>query len=243
MLFLMALISIFIGIVLTLKQQSNSLDVSSTVEKSAPKREGQPIELSISDNSDQMAIVDSQNEPQQEQENAEKSQPEQQDNVANADEEVVSAVQDATSTLEDIAHLSMMSADELAYIDIQDGELDEPESSQAIDENATSYEDDFVAQDDIDDETILRLQEEATKKQDTKKDDLPPEAEQALSNFLDVADQAMRIQNQFSYTVTRGDRLKDVFEQSGLGGATRRVTGCKRLGLNCDEIRGVNCKG
>ncbi len=31
-----------------------------------------------------------------------------------------------------------------------------------------------------------------------------------------MADQALRIQNQFSYTVARGDKLKDVLEQSGL---------------------------
>lgn len=126
--------------------------------------------------------------------------------------------------LAEISHDTLPKDQELTYIEIQEGELDEPESQDPIDEGATSYEDDFVAEDDVDDETILRIQEEAAKAEAEKKaDGLSPEAEQALDSFLDVADQAMRIQNQFSYTVARGDKLKDVLEQSGIGAVTARV--------------------
>ena len=46
--------------------------------------------------------------------------------------------------------------------------------------------------------------------------DLPKDAQDALSGILDVADQALRITDQFSHTVVRGDSLKDVLELSGL---------------------------
>lgn len=122
----------------------------------------------------------------------------------------------------------------LTYINIQEGELDEQDFLPS-DEKATSYEDEFIAEDDIDDETIEKLQQEATEiEQKTEKKDqqaqkeaenekLPAETEKALDRFLDVADQAIRIQNQFSYTVARNDKLKDVLEQSGIGATTARV--------------------
>lgn len=107
---------------------------------------------------------------------------------------------------------------DLTYIQIEQGELEEPASQGVVDENATSYEDDFVAEDDIDDETIQRLQAEGLKQDDL----LSPDAEEALNSFLDVADEAIRIQNQFSYTVVKGDKLQDVLEQSGLSPATAK---------------------
>lgn len=45
---------------------------------------------------------------------------------------------------------------------------------------------------------------------------MPKDAQDALSGILDVADQALRITDQFSHTVVRGDSLKDVLELSGL---------------------------
>lgn len=45
---------------------------------------------------------------------------------------------------------------------------------------------------------------------------LPEEAENALNDLLDAADQAIRIREQFSYTVVSGDSFSDVLEQSGL---------------------------
>ena len=74
-----------------------------------------------------------------------------------------------------------------------------PETKQnANTEDATSY-DDLQAKDDEVDEikpTVWHL------------NDLPKDAQDALSGVLDVADQALRITDQFSHTVVRGDSLK-----------------------------------
>ncbi|GAB1666890.1 murein DD-endopeptidase MepM [Mannheimia haemolytica] len=78
------------------------------------------------------------------------------------------------------------------------------------DQTATSYEDELVGQDDEVEEGIETVENQVPGEK------LPEEAEKALEDLLDVADQALRIQNQFSYTVARGDKLKDVLEQSGL---------------------------
>ncbi|WP_027074471.1 murein DD-endopeptidase MepM [Mannheimia granulomatis] len=79
------------------------------------------------------------------------------------------------------------------------------------DQTATSYEDELIGPDDEVEESI----DTAAKKE--LEETLPQEAEQAIGDLLEVADQALRIQDQFSYTVARGDKLKDVLEQSGLG--------------------------
>ncbi len=71
----------------------------------------------------------------------------------------------------------------------------------------TSYDDDLQAKDDEVDEIKPQFDELT---------DLPKDAQDALSGILDVADQALRITDQFSHTVVRGDSLKDVLELSGL---------------------------
>lgn len=83
------------------------------------------------------------------------------------------------------------------------------ENSTALqsDENATSYDDELQAKDDEVDEVKLSSDDLGT---------LPQHAQDALNGLLDAADQAIRITNQFSYTVTEGDRLKDVLVLSGL---------------------------
>lgn len=83
------------------------------------------------------------------------------------------------------------------------------ENSTALqsDENATSYDDELQAKDDEVDEVKLSSDD---------LDALPQHAQDALNGLLDAADQAIRITNQFSYTVTEGDRLKDVLVLSGL---------------------------
>ena len=83
------------------------------------------------------------------------------------------------------------------------------ENSSALqsDENATSYDDELQAKDDEVDEVKLSSDD---------LDTLPQHAQDALNGLLDAADQAIRITNQFSYTVTEGDRLKDVLVLSGL---------------------------
>ncbi|HHF4694757.1 TPA: murein DD-endopeptidase MepM [Haemophilus influenzae] len=74
-------------------------------------------------------------------------------------------------------------------------------------EDATSYDDELQAKDDEVDEVKLSSDDLST---------LPQHAQDALNGLLDAADQAIRITNQFSYTVTEGDRLKDVLVLSGL---------------------------
>ena len=205
----MIILSIFIGVVLFLKNQGEKKSqaneipmVFSLEEKTEEKIEHETKQLGTLETALPLNVENTTN------------------NEGSVSSNGHSADETQNLTLETIAENTSISDEELAYIDIQDGELEEPESNEKIDESATSYEDDFVAQDDVDDETILRLQNEATKQQEEQ---LSPEAEQALTHFLDVADQAMRIQNQFSYTVAKGDKLKDVFEQSGLGATTATV--------------------
>ena len=83
-----------------------------------------------------------------------------------------------------------------------------PETKQnANTEDATSYDDELQAKDDEVDEIKPQFDELT---------DLPKDAQDALSGILDVADQALRITDQFSHTVVRGDSLKDVLELSGL---------------------------
>ena len=74
-------------------------------------------------------------------------------------------------------------------------------------EDATSYDDELQAKDDEVDEVKLSSDD---------LDTLPQHAQDALNGLLDAADQAIRITDQFSYTVTEGDRLKDVLVLSGL---------------------------
>lgn len=78
------------------------------------------------------------------------------------------------------------------------------------DQTATSYTDELREQDDEVEEPINAAGALLSEEQ------LPENAEKLLQDLLDVADQALRIQHQFSYTVARGDKLKDVFDQSGL---------------------------
>ncbi|BFU59260.1 MULTISPECIES: murein DD-endopeptidase MepM [Rodentibacter] len=79
--------------------------------------------------------------------------------------------------------------------------------AQAHSEGATSYDDELQAHDD---------EAEEVKPSFDELNDLPQDAQNALSDLLDAADQAMRISDQFSHTVVRGDTLKDVLELSGL---------------------------
>ncbi len=75
-------------------------------------------------------------------------------------------------------------------------------------EEATSYDDD-VGKDD-------ESEEVKTHDDFDDLDTLPGDAKDAVVNILDVADQAIRIKDQFSHTVVKGDSLKDVLELSGL---------------------------
>ncbi|OOF57088.1 murein DD-endopeptidase MepM [Rodentibacter genomosp. 2] len=88
-----------------------------------------------------------------------------------------------------------------------------PASEQSHTEDATSYDDELQAQDD---------EAEEVKPEFDELNDLPQDAQDALSGLLDVADQALRITHQFSHTVVRGDTLKDVLELSGLDDDTAK---------------------
>ena len=74
-------------------------------------------------------------------------------------------------------------------------------------DDATSYDDDLQGPDD---------EVEEVKPDFDELGNLPQNAQDAVSDILDAADQAMRINDQFSHTVVRGDNLKDVLELSGL---------------------------
>lgn len=84
--------------------------------------------------------------------------------------------------------------------DLKNSEIDKAAVLEE-DVNATSYDDDLVEHDDED-------QSEAT--------ELSPEAEGAIADLLAVADQAIRIKDQFSHTVIQGEKLEDILELSGL---------------------------
>ncbi|WP_150538506.1 murein DD-endopeptidase MepM [Actinobacillus vicugnae] len=89
----------------------------------------------------------------------------------------------------------------------------------AEDANATSYEELNEKDDEVEGQegTIVSNEQQKTEEK------LSPEAEKVLDEILEVADEALRIQDQFSYTVGRGDKLKDVLEQSGLGASDARA--------------------
>ncbi len=189
--FLLALLCIFMGIVLTLKNQSsgsvNSIPINVSTEQSKNVIEQDTL---ISENQPSVTVDSHQDE-----------------------------TKEKTTTLETtpvVANLADEIAGELTYIDIDEAksEEDAKSSSEPVDENATSYEDELS---DVDDEV------ESAETPQKPEEKLPEEAENILEDVLDVAEQAIRIQNQFSYTVTRGDHLKDVLEQSGLGSATAKA--------------------
>ena len=104
-------------------------------------------------------------------------------------------------------------ADNMEYHALNTSPSKTPQNSTALqsDENATSYDDELQAKDDEVDEI---------KPPADDFDTLPQHAQDALNGVLDAADQAIRITDQFSYTVTEGDTLKDVLALSGLDDLT-----------------------
>lgn len=80
---------------------------------------------------------------------------------------------------------------------------------------ATSYDDDLQEKDDEAEQINLDGDDPLSM--------LPEDAKNAVTDLLDVADQAIRIKDQFSHTVVKGDTLKDVLERSGLEGETSKI--------------------
>ncbi|MGR3808681.1 murein DD-endopeptidase MepM [Pasteurella testudinis] len=107
------------------------------------------------------------------------------------------------------------SAEQAATDTVQAPAITEGDSAKSVveeDPNATSYHDDLSAQDD--EVEPGSVSDDATDGEDSEY--LPEEAQSALDILLDVADQAWRINNQFSETVVGGQQLKDILDQSGL---------------------------
>lgn len=179
--FLMAILSIFIGIVLALKNQPS---------------------INTTANYEQYVVLDEQQADQKD----DPEQPEETTQLTSAEDQKQAA--DKTST----NHVNTEANEEVSE-DEKNSEL------TAEDNSATSY-DDLLAEDDE-----VEGQEGEISKVENKENEekLPQEAEKVLNDILDVADEALRIQDQFSYTVGRGDKLKDVLEQSGLGASDARA--------------------
>ncbi|GJJ80925.1 murein DD-endopeptidase MepM [Pasteurella canis] len=128
--------------------------------------------------------------------------------------QLTSPVVDSTSVgvdpAETISGTSLSSGSSTEHSVVGENEIDRASMSklEVNSLDATSYYDDLEAKDDevdeIKPETIDELAE------------FPESARNALNDLFDVMDQAMRIKNQFSHTVVKGDTLKDVLELSGL---------------------------
>lgn len=128
--------------------------------------------------------------------------------------QLTSPVVDSTSVgvdpAETISGTSLSSGSSTEHSVVGENEIDRASMNklEANSLDATSYYDDLEAKDDevdeIKPETIDELAE------------FPESARNALNDLFDVMDQAMRIKNQFSHTVVKGDTLKDVLELSGL---------------------------
>ncbi|MGC7559454.1 murein DD-endopeptidase MepM [Pasteurella sp. PK-2025] len=99
-----------------------------------------------------------------------------------------------------------------------------PASSTEDSLDATSFYDELDAKDDEVDEVKIETEDVFA--------DLPEDAKNALRDLFDVMDQALRIKNQFSHTVVRGDTLHDVLELSGLDDETSA-----NLLKNYDELK------
>ncbi|SUT92611.1 putative metalloprotease [Actinobacillus lignieresii] len=179
--FLMAILSIFIGIVLALKNQPS---------------------INTTANYEQYVVLDEQQADQKD----DPEQPEETTQLTSAEDQEPAADKTSTNNVN-------TEANEEVSEDEKNSEL------AAEDNSATSY-DDLLAEDDE-----VEGQEGEISKVENKENEekLPQEAEKVLNDILDVADEALRIQDQFSYTVGRGDKLKDVLEQSGLGASDARA--------------------
>ena len=100
--------------------------------------------------------------------------------------------------------------------DTEQAEQAEKKQDLTEDPNATSYDDELASEDD---------EEEGEEgKSKVLQEKLPEEAEQLISDIVNIADEALRIQDQFSYVVTKDDKLSDVLEQSGLGDDDARAS-------------------
>ncbi|QIW16379.1 peptidase M23 [Pasteurellaceae bacterium RH1A] len=84
------------------------------------------------------------------------------------------------------------------------------------DGDALAHSDDPAAGSDQQHDDVISADGDEDAIADNAHPDLTPEAKNVLEELLEIASQAQRIKNQFSHTVARGDKLKDVLEHSGL---------------------------
>ncbi len=87
----------------------------------------------------------------------------------------------------------------------EQGLISQPLSQEEAD-LATSYDDELAEKDDEVEQ--IEINDELA--------ELPADAQQILNDLLDAAAEAQRINDQFSHTVTSGEKLTDVLELSGL---------------------------
>ncbi|MGQ0286084.1 murein DD-endopeptidase MepM [Pasteurellaceae bacterium 22721_9_1] len=111
-----------------------------------------------------------------------------------------------TSTQEqaEFQHLKPTSTQSDENLNNEDSSSIVQTTSDQNEENATSYDDELLEKDDESDQI------------DLTQDKLPEDAQNVLDDLLDAVDQAKRITDQFSHTIVKGDKLKDVLEMSGL---------------------------
>ena len=115
------------------------------------------------------------------------------------------------SSQENVIILDDLDNDIVDDVESTNSDTEQAEKKQDLteDPNATSYDDELSSEDD---------EEEGKEgKPKVAQEKLPEEAEQLISDIVNIADEALRIQDQFSYVVINGDKLSDVLEQSGLG--------------------------
>ena len=115
------------------------------------------------------------------------------------------------SSQENVIILDDLGNDIVDDVESTNSNTEQAEKKQDLteDPNATSYDDELASEDD---------EEEGEEgKSKVLQEKLPEEAEQLISDIVNIADEALRIQDQFSYVVTKDDKLSDVLEQSGLG--------------------------
>lgn len=121
------------------------------------------------------------------------------------------------SSQENVIILDNLDNDIIDDVENPNSDTEQAEKKQDLteDPNATSYDDELASEDD---------EEEGEEgKSKVLQEKLPEEAEQLISDIVNIADEALRIQDQFSYVVTKDDKLSDVLEQSGLGDDAARA--------------------
>ena len=102
------------------------------------------------------------------------------------------------SSQENVIILDNLDNDIIDDVENPNSDTEQAEKKQDLteDPNATSYDDELASEDD---------EEGEEGKSKVLQEKLPEEAEQLISDIVNIADEALRIQDQFSYVVTKDD--------------------------------------